>query len=124
MRTMTDGAFKRIAWEIIAPADKELRDCKRPNQNYLGHDLDPDLVVRLSTALAPGADNTRLTEYELAQLHELSFWRWVAFEGYNCAAPRTFPWSQRVHYGNVPQDGLAAGRFARPPSKSAVDRWA
>ena len=68
----------------------------------------------MSAALAPGVDNGGLSAYEVAQLNELGFWRWVAFEGYNGKDPRTFPWSMRVFMTGMflktgwPLDGFAS----------------
>ncbi|MBN2577929.1 MAG: methyltransferase domain-containing protein [Pirellulales bacterium] len=81
-----------IARKIALGASAQIRPCKKPLHNYLGDDLDPEKVEQIAnfcrgkaSGLAPEAE---------AQLHELAFWRWVAFEGYADNDPRAFPWLQ------------------------------
>ncbi|MGA0597841.1 class I SAM-dependent methyltransferase [Enterovirga sp. CN4-39] len=62
-------------------------------ENPLGLDIDPgDLqaIEQLFSASPP-----RLSRYREAQLRELAFWRWVAFEGYGNRDPRLFPFHQQ-----------------------------
>jgi SAM-dependent methyltransferase len=85
-----------IAKEIAAEAGTELRRHKKRNTNYLGGDIDRATLALVNAELRGDAKAARLTPYERAQLRELSFWRWVAFEGYEGNDPRAFPWTQRI----------------------------
>ncbi|MGA2796163.1 MAG: class I SAM-dependent methyltransferase [Thermoguttaceae bacterium] len=84
-----------LAKEIACGASKQLLPFKRPNHNYLGDDLDTDKLARINKVLQ-GVPSGRST-YDDAQLRELAFWRWVAFEGYAGNDPRAFPWLQCIH---------------------------
>ena len=57
----------------------------------LGRDLDPATLKRLE-AVATGAAGDAA---EVAQLHELAFWRWVCVHGYSGGKPEDFPAFQR-----------------------------
>jgi SAM-dependent methyltransferase len=86
----------RIAREIAMQAGGELLKHKQPNMNYLGDDIDPETRSEIERVLREPERAARLAPYERAQLKELAFWRWVAFEGYEGTDPRAFPWRQRV----------------------------
>lgn len=66
----------------------------RPGQavNHLGDDLEPK-ELRAIEQLFSGK-LTGISPYREAQLRELAFWRWVAFEGYGNGDPRAFPLHQ------------------------------
>ena len=58
-----------------------------------GTDLPPELIERMSAVML---DKIRLSDpNEEAQLRELSFWRWVAYEGYAGRQPMEFLEHQR-----------------------------
>lgn len=60
--------------------------------NPLGNDLDPKELQEIERMFA--GELVGITPYREAQLRELAFWRWVAFEGYNNLAPQFFPLHQ------------------------------
>lgn len=64
---------------------------RRPNYNHLGGDVDAETLARLEQLFAGALTGG---EWDEAQLRELAFWRWVAYEGYDGADPRLFPWHQ------------------------------
>ena len=60
--------------------------------NPLGQDIAADEIAAIHRVLSGNACD--LPPYREAQLRELAFWRWVAFEGYNGNDSRTFPLHQ------------------------------
>jgi SAM-dependent methyltransferase len=65
---------------------------ERRHVNYLGTDLEPEDVDAIEALFGGKAGN--LDAYREAQIRELAFWRWVAFEGYGNNDPRLFPLQQ------------------------------
>ena len=76
----------------------------------LGRDVDAQTLAkleRLSTPAGAPADPV-----EAAQLRELAFWRWVAFEGYDGGGPQDFPaFQRRLMLGCYSQTGWSIDRF-------------
>lgn len=60
----------------------------------LGEDIDPQTLDKVTGLL--GGTYTPETSDENAQLRELAFWRWVAYEGYGTQPPERFPEQQRL----------------------------
>jgi SAM-dependent methyltransferase len=81
------GAMTRALWNT----SRNEAVAQSPSGNVLGGDLDKetlDLIRRVTFDLEeiPG-----MTEYQKAQLGELSWWRQVAFHGYAGKTPAEFP---------------------------------
>lgn len=83
----------------------------RPSRNPLGDDLDADDLAAIENV-----HNGRLAgidSYREAQLRELAFWRWVAFNGYGGKDPRLFPSSQELlMVGTFYRTGWTLSEFA------------
>lgn len=76
-----------------------------------GLDLDAALVERINTVL--NGSYIPLDGYEEAQLHELAFWRWVAYEGYSGQPPMEFfNHQQRFMTSCYTKTGWSIDRFA------------
>ncbi len=73
--------------------------------------LDWKVLARLRAARQfPDAPD----RYEEAQIRELAFWRWVAFNGYLDTDPRCFPlWQRRAMLGSYSRTGWSVDRFAK-----------
>jgi SAM-dependent methyltransferase len=62
-------------------------------KNTLGEDIDPSTILEIQRLLENGLQPA--TAYREAQLRELAFWRWVAYEGYQDVPPVLFPLMQQ-----------------------------
>jgi SAM-dependent methyltransferase len=83
----------------------------RRKRNHLGDDLDAGELQEIENVLAGRREG--IDAYREAQLRELAFWRWVAFEGYAGMDPRLFPASQeRLMVGTFYRTGWTLAEFA------------
>jgi SAM-dependent methyltransferase len=64
-------------------------------RNPLGDDLDPETLVAIESVCRRRHGEKDHGRWGVAQLHELAFWRWVAFQGYGGRPPQEFPAHQR-----------------------------
>ncbi|MFL5328628.1 MAG: class I SAM-dependent methyltransferase [Gemmataceae bacterium] len=80
-----------VTERMVQDANRLLEGTKAKDVNYLGDDIDPETLAELHRVLTDPASHDGLDKYRVAQLRELGFWRWVAFEGYNELDPRVFP---------------------------------
>ncbi len=72
---------------------KALADSKSlPTFNTVGRDIDIEELQAIERIFS--GENVGLSAEREAQLRELAFWRWVAFEGYAGSDPRAFPFLQ------------------------------
>lgn len=85
-----------IAAETCAEASRHLCAVKEPNTNYLGDDVDRETLRAIERLHARPETAERMSVSQVAQLQELAYWRWTAFEGYGQNDPRAFAWSQRL----------------------------
>lgn len=77
----------------------------------LGEDIDRKTLDKVSRLL--GGTYAPETSNENAQLRELAFWRWVAYEGYNGQPPESFPEHQRRFMSSCyDKTGWAKNRFS------------
>jgi hypothetical protein len=77
----------------------------------LGEDIDQETIDKITYLL--GGSYLPQTGTENAQLRELAFWRWVAYEGYNGQAPEFFPEHQRRFMSSCyDKTGWAKDRFS------------
>jgi hypothetical protein len=77
----------------------------------LGEDIDPKVLDKI-TRLLRGTYTPR-TSNENAQLRELAFWRWVAYEGYNGQPPENFPKHQQLFMSSCyEKTGWVKDRFS------------
>ncbi len=87
-----------------------------PLVNAIGGDIEPALVEKIDD-FCGGTLDEPLEAWERAQLHELAFWRWVAFRGYEGINPRCFSLWQRIDMAcsyrmtGWPMDRFASGRI-------------
>ena len=90
-------ACRRRAHRLIARGQKggALASPVVETQNCLGDDLDPATLALMQRVLAGGPEATGLCGDDEAQIHELAFWRGVAFYGYLDVAPKNFPAFQK-----------------------------
>lgn len=65
-------------------------------QSYLGDDLDPQMLDQIHRVLHRPETMSDMSAYAKAQIQELAFWRYVAFEGYAGRDPRFFPFFQKM----------------------------
>jgi len=78
---------------------------------HLGEDIDPEILDRITRLLA--GTYTAENNKENAQLRELAFWRWVAYEGYGGQPPESFPEHQRSFMSKCyDKTGWAKDRFS------------
>ena len=95
--------FSQLARRVISDSSEIIKasrnDCANwasgiaPNaNNSLGEDVDPETLVKIEKLFANKLPN--VTPWEEAQLRELAFWRWVAFEGYADMPPEMFQYHQ------------------------------
>lgn len=92
----SSNLFAQAARNIAEKASQELLRLKEPNKNYLGEDIDPETLSLIDRLEHRPASVSCLSPFQVAQLKELAFWRWVAYEGYMGNDPRSFPWFQRL----------------------------
>jgi SAM-dependent methyltransferase len=64
-------------------------------RNLLGGDLDPETLAAIDAVCRRRHGEKYHGRWGVAQLHELAFWRWVAFQGYGGRPPQEFPSHQR-----------------------------
>ena len=76
-----------IVHDLVPSISKQLLPTKLPQHNYLGTDIEPKVLGDLERCIN---GQSTFPRYEDAQLRELAFWRWVAYEGYAGNDPRTF----------------------------------
>ena len=77
----------------------------------LGEDIDRKTLDKVSGLL--GGTYAPETSNENAQLRELAFWRWVAYEGYNGQPPESFPEHQRLFMSSCyDKTGWSRTRFS------------
>lgn len=92
-------AAHRVIRKVVPPGPPSLvgLDLTAPSAsgNVLGDDLDPETLDLITRFVGNQEDVPGLTEHQKAQLHEIAFWRWVAFVGYNGQPPAAFPAHQR-----------------------------
>ena len=81
------GALMRVLQKASRPKTVN----ESPSGNVLGDDLDTETINMITRVTGDLEDIPGMTEYQKAQLHELSFWRWVAFFGYGGKTPAEFP---------------------------------
>ncbi len=84
-----------IARDIAAVVGKQLFSYEIRRYTPLGDDLDPERLAFLDIILHQRDMLPPLPAGEEAKWQELSFWRWVAVEGYDGMAPQEFPIYQK-----------------------------
>jgi SAM-dependent methyltransferase len=62
--------------------------------NSIGQDLDATELKKIDDLFSGHLKD--IEPYVEAQIRELAFWRWVAFEGYGNIAPQAFPYHQEL----------------------------
>jgi SAM-dependent methyltransferase len=82
--------FKRVLGRIRGTSP--ISDGTR---NLLGDDLDPETLIAIDKVCHGRNGAKDRGSWEVAQLHELAFWRWVAFQGYDGRPPTEFPDRQK-----------------------------
>lgn len=93
-------SLSRQTLEVSAKLVKQARanatgwvDDIAPNTvNKLGRDIPVEVLTEMTSLL--NGELTDLEPYREAQLRELAFWRWVAYEGYVHLPPELFPLHQ------------------------------
>lgn len=92
-------AAHRVRTRLVPPGPPDLAKLDflspSPGGNVLGDELDPETADLVNRFVGNGEDVPGLTEHQKAQLHELGFWLWVAYVGYDGKPPAAFPTSQR-----------------------------
>jgi SAM-dependent methyltransferase len=73
--------------ELVPETSQQLLPTKQKHHNYLGEDVEPKVLADIECCMQ---GTKTFLPYQEAQLRELAFWRWVAYEGYNGDDPRTF----------------------------------
>src|SRR5437879_4547273 len=87
--------FQDLSRRAIARAAELCRGAGAPARageapgNPCGDDLDQSDLDLIEAVLAGRSHG--LSQWREAQIRELAFWRWVAFEGYAGVDPRLFP---------------------------------
>lgn len=83
--------YSEFARSVLEFLDQNLE--RDQNCNFLGGDIDPDLLEESNRAAA--GIHSGMDAGSSAQLQELAFWRYVAFAGYAGEDPRVFPMRQK-----------------------------
>jgi SAM-dependent methyltransferase len=81
-----------IAAAIALEASQLLLASKEKDHNYLGVDVDPSTLRLIEKVVYRKERPAGLSDYDVAQLNELVFWRGVAYEGHMSHDPRAFKW--------------------------------
>jgi SAM-dependent methyltransferase len=81
-----DLMFETVG-RLVPETSAQLLPTKKPGHNYLGDDVEPAVLADIQGCMQ---GRRRFPAWQEAQLRELAFWRWVAFEGYQNRDPRTF----------------------------------
>ncbi len=92
--------FQDLSSRAIARAAELCRESGAPAEggeapsNPCGDDLDRSDLDLIEAVIAGRCDG--LSPWQEAQIHELGFWRWVAFHGYGGKSPQLFPLHQEL----------------------------
>jgi 2-polyprenyl-3-methyl-5-hydroxy-6-metoxy-1,4-benzoquinol methylase len=84
--------------ELVNNIDKEIIRYKSKNVNYLGEDVEKDKLKLIEEIYKKNSSlPQKLGKDDIAQIKELAFWRWTAFEGYVGHHQYYFPWIQEIN---------------------------
>ena len=81
--------MKTFINNLLYEVNDILKPCKNNRINYLGSDVSKYMLKEIKF-LSKGKDS------KCPSVRELSFWRWVAFEGYDGLDPRLFKYKQKL----------------------------
>ncbi|UCG56531.1 MAG: methyltransferase domain-containing protein [Phycisphaerales bacterium] len=81
--------MESLLHKFIEEVNDILKPYKDSNRNFLGSDVSKQRLKQI-ISLSQGKDT------EDPSVHELAFWRWVAFEGYEGIDPRLFKYKQTL----------------------------